>query len=98
MRVITSTHDIGEHNKFAKRLFNEEKFDLIHMHLKRGEQLTEHHAKEDVVVIVRTGKVEFNFDGKIVTLTNEDVLHMEPAEKHSVLAIQETDLILVKVK
>lgn len=98
MHVITSPHNIGKHQKFAKRLFNEDKFDLIHMHLKEGEQLTEHHAKEDVLVVVRTGKVEFDFSGEKVTLTNEDVLHMEPNEDHSVLALEETDLILLKVK
>lgn len=98
MRVVTSTHDIGHNKKFAKRLLHEEKFDLIHMHLKQGEQLSEHHAKEEVLVIIRMGKVEFNFEGKKVTLTNEDILHMECNEKHSVFAIEETDLILLKVK
>lgn len=98
MRVVTSTHDIGDNKKFAKRLLNEEKFDLIHMHLKQGEQLSEHHAKEEVLVIIRTGKVEFDFEGEKVTLTNEDILLMESNEKHSVIAIEETDLILLKVK
>ena len=98
MQVVTSTHDIGDDKKFAKRLFNEEKFDLIHIHLKQDEQLSEHHAKEEVIVIVRTGKVEFDFEGKKVTLTNEDILHMESNEKHSVIAIEETDFILMKVK
>lgn len=98
MRVVTSSRNIGNDKKFAKRLFNEEKFDLIHMHLMQGEQLSEHYAKEGLLVIVRTGKVEFDFAGEKVTLTNEDVLHMEPNERHSVLAVEETDLVLIKVK
>src|SRR5699024_8092198 len=97
VKLAHSQHDIGSARKHAQRIFNEEKFDLIHMHLKQGEQLSKHHAKTDVVVIVRTGIVEFDFSGKKVTLTNEDILHMDAYEDHSVLAIEETDLILVKI-
>lgn len=97
MQVISTTYDIGEQQKYAKRIFNEEKFDAIHMHLKQGEKISTHHAKTNVIIIVRTGKVEFNIEGEVVTLTNESVLHMDPYEKHSLFAIEETDLILIKV-
>ena len=98
MKLVLSPHDIGQESKHAVRLFNEDKFDLIHMHLKKDEQLSEHHVKTDAIIIVRTGKVEFDFNGKTVTLTNENILHMDPYEDHSVRAIEETDLILLNVK
>ncbi|HZW67011.1 MAG TPA: hypothetical protein VFF20_00145 [Pseudogracilibacillus sp.] len=97
MKLVHSQHDIGSERKHAVRLFNEEKFDLIHIHLKQGEELSKHHAKTDVLVIVRAGKVEFDFSNEKVTLTNEDILQMDAYEDHSVLAIEETDLILVKI-
>jgi len=97
MNVVTSPHDIGENKKYAKRLFNEEKFDLIHMHLKQGENVSTHHAKTDVIIIVRTGKVEFDIEGEQVVLTNENILYLDPYEVHSLYAVEETDLIIVKV-
>lgn len=97
MEIVYTSYDIGEQQKYAKRIFNHEKFDTIHMHLKEKEQISTHHAKTDVLIIVRKGKVEFNIEGKTVTLTKEEVLHMEPYEKHSLRAIEETDLILVKI-
>lgn len=97
MKIVTAAHDIGDQNKRAVRVLNEEKFDCIHMHLKKDEKISTHHAKTDVVIIVRAGKVEFNIEGEVVTLTNEDVLYLEPFEEHSLHAIEETDLILFKV-
>lgn len=98
MKVVTSSHDIGNDKKFAKRLFEEEKFDLIHMHLKKGQPISTHHAKTDVIIIVREGVVTFDIEGKEVTLTNEDILYLDPYEDHSLQAIEETDLILLKLK
>lgn len=97
MKFVTASHDIGEQNKHAFRVLKEDKFDCIHMHLKKGENISTHHAKTDVVIIVRTGKVEFDVEGEKVTLTNEDILYLEPYEKHGLQAIEETDLILMKV-
>lgn len=98
MRVVETKHRIGDEKKHALRILNEDKFDTIHLHMKEGETLTKHHAKCDVLIIVRTGKVVFNFEQEKVTLTNEEVLHMKPFEDHSVEAIEESDFLIVKVK
>lgn len=97
MKVITTSHDIGDQQKYALRILKEDNFDAIHMHLKKGEHITTHHAKTHVIIIVRSGKVEFTIEGETVVLTNEDVLHMDPFEKHSLTAIEETDFMLIKV-
>lgn len=98
MKVVSASYNIGDKQKFAKRLFKEDTFDLIHMHLKKDEHISTHHAPTEVIIIVRTGQVKFDIEGEQVTLTNEDILHLDPYEDHSLQAIEDTDLILVKVK
>ena len=98
MQLIETSHDIGDETKHALRFLNEDKYDVIHVHLKKGESLSKHHAKCEVLVIVRTGKLIFEFEEEKVTVTNERVLQMEAFEEHRVDAIEETDFLLFKVK
>ena len=97
MKLITTLHDIGENSKHAERVLKGTKYDVIQIHMNQGEEITEHHAKVETLIIVRTGKVQFNVEGEDVILTNEQILQMEPFEAHSLKALEETDLILMKI-
>lgn len=98
MKLIDALHDIGDRTKHAGRVMNEGKYDVIHIHLKKDEVIASHHAKEEALIIVRTGKVQFGVEDETVLLTNEQILQMEPYEKHDLKALEETDLILLKIK
>lgn len=97
MKQVTTSHDIGEKRKHALRVLNETKYDVVHIHLKQGEEITTHHAKVETLIIVRAGKVRFNVEGEDVILTKEEILQMDPYEKHSLHALDETDLLLLKI-
>ena len=98
MKVIHAPKDVGDQAKFANRLLKDDAFDLLHMHLKAGEMVSKHHAKEAILIIVRDGIVEFDTEGEKVSLTDENILFFEPFEPHSLRAIEETDLLLIKRK
>lgn len=98
MKLIESSYDVGNKNKFAKRLMCGDKYDIVQIHMKAGEEISEHHAKEETLIIVRSGKVNFEVEGEVVELTCKEVLQMEPFEKHSLKAMDETDLLLLKIR
>lgn len=98
MKLEKTIHHIGEKGKYAKRILNEAKYDMIQIHMKKEEEITAHHAKEETLIIVRTGEVLMNIEGESVTLTNETVLQMNPYEEHDLKAIEEADLLLLKIK
>lgn len=98
MELVHATYQNDNQQKYAKRLFKKESFDLIHMHMKKDETISTHHAPTEVIIIVRAGEVEFNIEDTLTTLTKEDILYLDPYEDHSMRAIEETDLILLKVK
>jgi len=97
MKLVDSLHDIGDKAKHASRVLNKSKYDIVQIHMKKGEELSNHHAKVETVIIVRAGKVNFNVEGEDVVLTNEQILQMDPYEEHSLQAIDETDLLLLKI-
>ena len=96
LKYIPTPHTIGEEKKHAKRVLKQTNYDVVHIHLKKGEELSTHHAKVETLIIVRCGKVSFTVEDETVVLTNEEVLQMEPYEKHSLKAINNTDLLLLK--
>src|SRR5699024_772409 len=98
MKRVDTKHDIGGKTKHAERVLSEDKYDIIQIHMKKGEVITSHHAKEETLFIVRTGTVNFIVEKETMTLTNEQILQMDPYEKHSLEALEESNLILLKIK
>jgi len=66
-----------------------------HLQLKAGAEMASHAAPARALVIVISGRGQFDFSGEIVPLHERQVLHMSPGEPHAVSA--ETDLELLVV-
>src|SRR5699024_3563395 len=98
MKLEKTIHHIGEKGKYAKRILSEAKYDIIQIHMKKEEEITAHHAKEETLIIVRTGEDLMRIEGESVTLTNETDLKMNHYEEHELKAIEEADLLLLKIK
>ena len=98
MEYVDIWHDIGSKDRYANRVMKKDKFDVVNIYLKEDEEMGAHHAKEETLIIVRKGRVEFTVEGKTVELTKDGILQMDPYEKHDLKAIEETDLILIKFK
>ncbi|HLQ82751.1 MAG TPA: hypothetical protein VK121_02745 [Pseudogracilibacillus sp.] len=97
MKLIETKNELHNQSKHAKRFLKLDNAQFVNIQMKKDELLSEHHAKEAVIIVVRKGKIELNIEGEKVIVTTENVLHMDPLEKHDVLAIEDSDFILVKV-
>lgn len=98
MQYVDTWHDVEKKTRYANRVMKQDKFDVVHMHLQKGEKVGPHHAEEESLIVVRSGKVQFIVEGKTVELTNEDILQMDPYEEREIKAIEQTDLLLLKFK
>src|SRR5699024_5591195 len=98
MKHIQTSYDIGDKQKFANRKLSQTKYDVVHIHLKKEEEIQTHHAKEETLIVVRTGKIRMKIEAETVKLTNEDILQMEHYAKQELSQIKDTDLLLIKVK
>src|SRR5690625_7701833 len=70
---------------------------FINVQMKEDEVLSEHYTRETAIIIVRKGRVKFNFGGDTDIVTNENIFSMEPSEVHDVLALEDTDFMIIKV-
>lgn len=98
MHVFETNYQLSENEKHIEKVGVINSNQMINIQLKQGQKISEHHAKEHVIIIVRRGNVLFTIEGQEVELTNEKILVMNPLENHDLIALEDTDLILIKVK
>src|SRR5690625_5298406 len=97
METIQTNHQLVTNNKHIEKILQFQEGHVINIQLKAGEGIPEHHAKEHVLIVVRKGKVVFLVEGKRVELTNNDLLSMDPLESHQLEAVEDVDLLVIKI-
>ena len=97
METIRIANVLAEQEKKIGKAYSRANMDILTLQLQAGQQVPTHNAKETVVVIVRSGEVLFVVEGIEQFLTSEDVLIIEPLEMHSLQAVTDIDLIVMKV-
>ena len=98
MKKLQIASVLAEQAKKMGKVLEAEQFDLLNVQMRAGEEIPAHNVNNTAIVIVRKGEVLFNVEGEDVLLKNEDVLLFEPLEMHSLKAITEVDLVVVKLK
>lgn len=84
--------------KKLTKIASHEQYDLVSIQLAAGEGIPAHDAPHTVLIIVQSGKVLFTVEGKEQELVSSTILHMDPKEQHSLQAIEDCKLLLLKIK
>lgn len=97
MELIETPNALGEKNKHIQKALSFGKTKVVNMQLQAGEKIAEHDSAADVIIIVRSGKVSFDVEGQTVEVSPDNILHMDPKEKHSLTAIEPSDLLVLQI-
>ncbi|AQU80576.1 MULTISPECIES: hypothetical protein [Planococcus] len=97
MELIGTPNLLTQKDKHIQKVVSFEKTKVVNIQLQVGESISEHDSAADVLVIVRSGKVSFNVENETIVVTPENILHMSPKEKHSLLAIEPSDLLVLQI-
>ena len=97
MNLISTPYRLEEKPKYIAKIATLENASVVNIQLKTGETIAEHDSKRDVLIIVRRGAVIFDVEGTETLVTQDNVLHMSPLEKHSLRATEDTDLIVLQI-
>ena len=76
-------------------LFSAPECRAVALELEGGEELGDHHVRERVVVCVVSGRVVFDASGEAVEGGAGTVLTFDPGERHSVRAVEHSQLLLI---
>lgn len=97
MKKISNDYVLNEQQKNIQRLITTDQATIVNIQLQQGQTVTEHAVDKEVVIVVRSGEVNFTVEGEIVKLTQQDLLIMEPLEKHALQAITDVELIVIQM-
>ncbi|MDN7245064.1 hypothetical protein [Planococcus shenhongbingii] len=98
MELMKTSFYLNDKAKHIQQVLNFEKTKIINIQLRQGETIPEHEVDADVVIIVKSGKVKFVIEGQPAEVSTERILYMVPHEKHSLTAIEASDLIVMQIK
>lgn len=73
-------------------------YDVMNIQLKAGESIAEHTAPGEVLIVCRKGRVKFDVEGQITELDADALLMLEPNEKHSLEAVEDCEVVVVRLK
>lgn len=79
-----------------EHLVDEEKLQVTHLQIKKGEEVSSHKSDKNVVVVIYKGKVDFSGENESETILPGDIIVMEPEEMHGLKAIENSDLMVIK--
>ena len=81
-----------------EHLLDEDKLQITHLQIKKGEKVPSHKSDKNVVVVIYKGKVNFTGENKSEIILPGDIITMEPNEMHALEAIEDSDLMVIKAK
>lgn len=97
MKRIETPNQLENKPKSVSQVLTLSNAKMMNIQLQAGEEIAEHDSEKEVVIIVRKGKVRFTVEGTETTVTQENVLHMAPYEKHSLLAETDVDICVLQI-
>ena len=80
----------------SQQVYKEERFHVMQLQLKRDEVLKPHHATTDAFLLVVEGAIVFNLHGENFYLRKGDMLSFKKNETHSVQALEDSMVLLIK--
>lgn len=98
MTIIQVQAMLEEKAKHVGRLGSVEGADILNIQLRAGEKIPTHNTDNEVLIIVQFGEVRFTIEGTETVLTRDTILTLKPLENHSLEAITDVRIIVVKLK
>lgn len=81
-----------------EHLIDEDKLQITHLQIKKGEEIPSHKSDKNVVVVIYKGKVDFVGENGNEIIVPSDIITMEANELHALKAIDDSDLMVIKAK
>ena len=98
MELFEMPYQLEQKKKHVQKVANFEKTNIMNMQLAAGQEIAEHDADADVLIIVKSGKLQFTVEGEVAEVSPGVMMRMVPKEKHSLKAIEDSDLMVIQIK
>lgn len=98
MEIFEMPYQLDNKKKHVQKVAKFEKTNIVNMQLAAGEEITEHDADADVLIVVNSGRIEFTVEGTVTEVSPGVMMRMTPKEKHSLKAVEDSDFLVIQIK
>ena len=92
------SYKVNENIEIAEHLIEKDGQTVTHLFIREGKELSTHAVDMSVIVVPFKGVIEFTGETGTETIKPGMIIEMEPNEKHSLKAVEDSQLIVVKSK
>ncbi|CAJ1313969.1 cupin domain-containing protein [Paenibacillus nuruki] len=96
MQTILLDTVIPQQDKKLTSIYNTEARQIVHLQLSANQEIPTHKSPKHVFIVVKIGKVAFTVSDQEIILSPNEVLIMEPDEFHSLKALEDTSILVIK--
>lgn len=96
MQTISLDTVIPQQDKKITSIYHTEARQIVHLQLSAAQEIATHQSSKQVFIIVKSGKVIFTLSDQEIILSPNEVLVMEPDEYHSLKALEDTSILVIK--
>ena len=98
MELFEMPYQLDNKKKHVQKVAKFEKTNIVNMQLAAGEEIPEHDADADVLIVVNSGRVEFTVEGTVTEVSPGVMMRMTPKEKHSLKAVEDSNFLVIQIK
>ncbi len=92
------SYKTNDNIEMAEHLIEKDGQTVTHLLIREGKELSTHAVDMSVIVVPFKGIIEFTGENGTETIKPGTIIEMEPNEKHSLKAVEDSQLIVVKSK
>ena len=92
------SYKVDQSIDMAEHLIEKDGQTVTHLLLNKGRELGTHRVDMSVIVVPFKGEIEFTGESGMEVIKPGMIIEMEPDEKHSLKAVEDSQLIVVKSK
>lgn len=89
-------HKANKEIELYEQLVDLENLQITHLSLEKDKLLDTHKHPWKVIVVIYSGKVDFTGENKSEIIVPGDVIEMEGGEEHKLLALEDSELMVIK--
>ena len=98
MLILQVQGMLEEKEKHVGKLGSIDGAEILNIQLRAGEIVPKHNAKGEVLIIVQFGEVRCIVEDVETILTRDTILTMQPLENHSLEAVTDASVLVLKLK
>lgn len=90
-------HYLSPETLLGRVVSTKEKYQVVHLSLKKGNEVPDFKMDVNILVLVMSGKVKFVAGEEEMDLQAQDLVEVDPNREHRMFALEDSQVLAIKI-